>query len=295
MLFQAAIPLLLRSYAWTAERLLLNPLLFAVLTGVFLLERRMPANRHQGLVSKGFWQDGFWFLGDGVLWMGALTLVGEAVRSGYDRHLSFLNIDVALRLPTFARIAFALLLIDFLDWARHYLKHRIWWLWIFHAVHHSQREMNLFTDFRVHVAERLINILLVFIPLRMFHVTTPTDYYIALVLGWYRVIYHANLRTNYGPLKYFLVTPQFHRVHHSVESAHVDTNFGVLFTVWDRLFGTHWTNYDDYPATGIDDSRFPFEQARGGAAVVGNWVAQTIYPFVELVRHARPRRGDASS
>src|SRR5437764_1317191 len=106
--------------------------------------------------------------------------------------------------------AVAVLLIDLLDWARHYAKHRIWWLWIFHAVHHSQREMNLFTDFRVHVVERMINMLLVFIPLRMLQVATPTDFYIAVGLGWYRTLYHANIRTNYGPLKYFMVTPQFH-------------------------------------------------------------------------------------
>lgn len=156
-----------------------------------------------------------------------------------------------------------------------------------HAVHHSQRELNLFTDFRVHVCERAINSIFVFIPLFMFQVSMPTDYYIALILGWYRTIYHANIRTNYGPLKYILVTPQFHRLHHSIERRHANSNFGVHFTIWDRLFGTHWNSYDQYPDTGIDDGRFPFEQRSRGIAVVRNWMAQTAYPFVELFRRAR--------
>ncbi len=286
-IYRLVVPDPLRPYVWAAERLLLNPLLYAVIAAVFVFEWLRPANRQQKLLSRGFVQDVFWFVGDGILWIGALAFVGEALRAFYDAYLSFLTIGSLLHAPQAVRIVIAILFIDFLDWGRHYLKHRVWWLWAFHAVHHSQTEMNLFTDFRVHVLERVINNIFVFIPLFMFQVAMPTDYYIALGLGWYRMIYHANIRTSYGLLKYVMVTPQFHRVHHSRESAHLDVNFGVTFTFWDRLFGTHWSDYDQYPQTGIEDGRFPFEQHAGNGSIIRNWLAQTSYPFVVLSSRVR--------
>jgi sterol desaturase/sphingolipid hydroxylase (fatty acid hydroxylase superfamily) len=286
-LYHATAPLWFRASIWEAEATLSNPLLYVVLAGVLFLEWRMPAVRQQRPLSTGLCQDFFWFLGDRIIWLGALALTSHSIRLFYQAHLSFLTVDIVHHLPRAVRIVFALLLFDFFDWGRHYLKHKTWWLWAFHSVHHSQREMNIFTDARVHVLERAINMALLFIPLSMFQVGVPTDFYIAIGLTWYRMIYHANIRTNFGPLKYVLVTPQFHRIHHSSDLRHADTNFGVIFTFWDRLFGTHWDDHDEYPRTGITDDRFPFEQS-SKFAVLGNWVRQTAYPLFALFRHVRP-------
>ncbi len=149
--------------------------------------------------------------------------------------------------------------------------------------------MNFFTDFRVHGLERALNLMLLVVPLSMFQVGAPTDFYIAIALNWYRAVYHANIRTNFGLLKYVLVTPQFHRVHHSGEPQHADMNFGLMFTFWDRLFGTHWDDYEEYPRTGIADGRFPFEQS-SKSTVIGNWVSQTAYPLLALFREAAAAR-----
>jgi sterol desaturase/sphingolipid hydroxylase (fatty acid hydroxylase superfamily) len=150
--------------------------------------------------------------------------------------------------------------------------------------------MNVFTNFRVHAVEGAINLILLFIPLSVFRVGIPTDFYIAILLEWYRMVYHANIRTNYGPLKHILVTPQFHRIHHSNERRHADANFGVIFTFWDRLFGTHWNNYDEYPSTGVDDEGFPLEQSAGRVSGVASvWAKQTAYPVIALFRRAARR------
>ena len=62
---------------------------------------------------------------------------------------------------------------------------------------------------------------------------------------------HSNLRLNLGPLKHALVSPQYHRVHHSGDSAQFNCNYADRFVLWDHLLGTAYTNYGSYPATGI--------------------------------------------
>jgi sterol desaturase/sphingolipid hydroxylase (fatty acid hydroxylase superfamily) len=290
--FYASIaPHWLRSYVWNAEAVFLDPMLYLVVAGAMLLEWRIPATSRQRRLSVGFWQDVFWFVTNRIIWVGALALLGHGTRLFYDRYLQFLTLEFLSHLPHAVRIVLAILIFDFLDWVRHYVKHKIWWLWAFHAVHHSQREMSLFTDARVHVLEGAINLVLFFIPLSMLKVGIPTDFYIAVVLDWYRMMYHANIRTNYGLLKYILVTPQSHRVHHSNEQQHADMNFGVIFTFWDRLFRTHCNNYDHYPSTGIQDESFPFEQScRSIGGIAGVWVRQTMYPVLVICRRASTTR-----
>ena len=283
-IYLAFMPNWARELVWTAERLFASPVLYVVIAAALFLEWRMPARQHQRLITRGLWQDFFWFLTNRILWVGAVAMLGQATRAFYHAHLEFLTWDVTIQLPLAARIVLSILVFDFLDWVRHYVKHRVPWLWVFHAVHHSQREMNLFTEFRVHVVERVVNVILLFIPLSMFHVGIPADFYIALVLNWYQALYHANIRTNYGPLKYILVTPQSHRLHHSDQREHVDMNFGVIFTFWDRLFGTRWPDYDDYPSTGINDAKFPNEQSNGVTGIFGTWARQLAYPVEALYR-----------
>ena len=108
--------------------------------------------------------------------------------------------------------------------------------------------------------------------------------WLAFLASWYTHVYHANLRTNYGPLKHILVTPQSHRIHHSIEPRHQNKNFGVLFTVWDRFFGTLYTNYEEYPETGVDEAQFPLERRSSPLALVHTYVAQWCYPFRLLAR-----------
>jgi sterol desaturase/sphingolipid hydroxylase (fatty acid hydroxylase superfamily) len=88
-------------------------------------------------------------------------------------------------------------------------------------------------------------------------------------------------------LRYVLVTPQSHRVHHSIEPEHQDKNFGAILSIWDHLFGTQYRKYDEYPDTGITDNSFPHEDSfRPGRAAV-TMTGQLIYPFRLLARYLR--------
>ncbi len=158
-------------------------------------------------------------------------------------------------------------------------------------IHHSQRQMNLFTDGRVHMVEYLVAQAIICLPLFMLNLTPFAIFWVGVATSWYTRIYHANLRTNFGPLKYLLVTPQSHRIHHSLQSRHWDKNFGVIFSVWDRLFGTLYANYDEYPETGLEDERFPMEQAVKGVASAWSFPAQLWFPFATILRRLRPEPG----
>jgi sterol desaturase/sphingolipid hydroxylase (fatty acid hydroxylase superfamily) len=81
-----------------------------------------------------------------------------------------------------------------------------------------------------------------------------------------------------------LVTPQSHRVHHSVESEHRDQNFGAIFSIWDFMLGTQCRTFTVYPETGIADAAFPGEQKMGLRSLILTPLAQLLYPFSVMVR-----------
>ncbi|MEK8050831.1 sterol desaturase family protein [Ideonella sp. DXS22W] len=140
-----------------------------------------------------------------------------------------------------------LLLFDFVDYGYHRIQHGLNWWWQLHAVHHSQRQMTMWTDNRNHLLDDLLRDG-VFV-LLAFAVGVPPGQFIALVAVTQLVesLSHANVRLGFGPvLGRLIVGPDYHRRHHAIglghESAGAGTlggcNFAVLFPVWDIVFGT---------------------------------------------------------
>src|SRR5262249_49555733 len=152
------------------------------------------------------------------------------------------------------------------------------------AVHHSQRELNFFTDFRYHALEYLVRSTVLVIPFLLLKIDTPTILVFAVLQRWHTRFYHGNIRTNLGPLRYLLVTPQSHRIHHSIESRHFNKTFGSIFSIWDYLFGTQHRGYDEYPRTGIADQNFPLEVSKAPLHVLLTPAVQHLYPLQKLVR-----------
>ena len=79
-----------------------------------------------------------------------------------------------------------------------------------------------------------------------------------------------------------LCYPQYHRIHHSIEPRHQDKNFGVLLTVWDRLFGTMNRNYDEYPATGVIGLEFDPPRRFAPLAWLRDFLRMFLHPFRAL-------------
>ena len=229
-----------------------------------LLERLMPAEKNRKIFSAGFRQDLVWFLYEpflNVLVVGTYVTVLEKLHTLYFPQWTFYGLT---QTPAWVRIVLGLLIVDLGYWLQHRINHAVPFLWRLHALHHSQTELNFFSDFRYHPLEYIVRQTFVSVPFIFLQIDPPVIVAVAIFKDWYSRFYHGNIRTNLGPLRFVLVTPQSHRVHHSVEQSHHDKNFGAIFSIWDHLFGTQWKDYSIYPPTGLADDKF---QVNGKGAV----------------------------
>jgi len=271
-----------RFYHELVTEIVLNPWFYGVITAVYVLEKAVPG-RSQPLVGRGTVTDLIWV----PFYLACVSFILPAylvfLHSIYLSHFSFLTIEAFHHWPWTVRIVVALMAQDFLVYLTHVIRHKVKPLWRFHAVHHSQKDISFFTNYRVHPVDDMILYTIGFIP---YFAIVPSPVSIALIVwlqNWHTQICHSNIRTNFGPLKYVFVTPQSHRVHHSAEARHQDRNFARTFCIWDQLFGTQYWDFNDYPATGIDDETFPFEQQqRGRLGAVNAFFLQLVYPFRKI-------------
>ena len=147
----------------------------------------------------------------------------------------------SLGLPSPMRVVIAVIVLDALAYAQHRLLHRVDVLWRFHAVHHSDPDLDVTTTFRHHPVEAIFNGALIggvvlaigFSPAEI-AIYTWVSFVVELVA-------HANLAlpSRIGAiLGRLIVTPEFHHLHHSRTNAEANANFGQAFSIWDTLLGT---------------------------------------------------------
>jgi sterol desaturase/sphingolipid hydroxylase (fatty acid hydroxylase superfamily) len=141
--------------------------------------------------------------------------------------------------PEVVVVAAILLGIDAMNWAAHVANHRSAALWRFHALHHSQEDMSVFTTFRTHPLSHA-SYLLALLPALVLDASGTVPAAGVIVYGCLVTLPHANLRWSFGPLGRVFVTPAYHRLHHAsgpVEGRRV-ANFGFVLVCWDRLAGS---------------------------------------------------------
>ena len=163
-----------------------------------------------------------------------------------------------------------LLLFDLVDYGYHRLQHGVGWWWQLHALHHSQRQMTLWSDNRNHLLDDLLRDS-VFVLLALLVGVAPGQFVaIVAITQLVESLSHANVRLGFGPLRWLLVSPQFHRLHHGVGLGHESAgrgslgghNFAVLFPVWDLLFRSARFDAAVLP-TGIRDQLDGRDYGRG--------------------------------
>ncbi|MDO9075311.1 MAG: sterol desaturase family protein [Rubrivivax sp.] len=169
-----------------------------------------------------------------------------------------------------AWVSFVLYLVffDAVHYGLHRAQHRFGWWWQLHALHHSQRQMTMWSDNRNHLLDDLlVDSAVVFVALGVG--IGPAQFVgVVAVTQLLESLSHANLRTGFGPLLgRVFVSPRFHRHHHAIaEWQGTGTpdghNFSVLFPLWDMLFGT--ARFDGrYAPTGVPDQLQGREYGRG--------------------------------
>jgi sterol desaturase/sphingolipid hydroxylase (fatty acid hydroxylase superfamily) len=147
-----------------------------------------------------------------------------------------------LALPPIALFACGFVLADLFDYGFHRLLHRWRWLWLVHSVHHSDAQLDASTGVRFHPAEVVLETVLKTALFLGLGIPLWVEGARAVVLNPLNLAQHANVeypRWIERCLSWLLVTPDMHRVHHSAEPRETNSNFGAVFSFWDRLFGTY--------------------------------------------------------
>lgn len=173
---------------------------------------------------------------------------------------------------------------DFFFYWCHRAEHR--WLWRFHAVHHSIRDMNTVNAFH-HITEPLFQAVMILLPASLIANDTGIVAPLMIVLLHFQAsLIHSPVKLHLGPLGALIVDNRFHRIHHSLEERHFDKNFGAFTTIWDHLFGSaHVPAKNEWPAVGLAE----IDQPRG----VGAWLTLPWrYGRQEEVVHAATQRRD---
>jgi len=141
-------------------------------------------------------------------------------------------------LPYPAALFLIVLVADLVQYATHRAYHEVPTLWRLHAVHHSVKSMDWLAGSRQHVLELLITRTLVLAPIFVLGFDKDViDTYIVIV-GFQAVFNHANVSVRLGPLRYLVVTPNFHHWHHAQDDEAIDRNYAAHFAFIDYLFGT---------------------------------------------------------
>lgn len=169
-----------------------------------------------------------------LLWIPFLVVLRQLLRAfGLEGLTTGLS-----RMPPFAQMLTSFVILDFIGYWKHRLLHASGLLWRIHSVHHSQRELNPLTLYRVHFLELHLMSALTFFTAQLLGLRTTTWLPFVVVLEILSLLQHSGRGWSYGPLDRILVSPGFHRVHHSIAVEHHDSNFGMILSIWDYLFGT---------------------------------------------------------
>jgi sterol desaturase/sphingolipid hydroxylase (fatty acid hydroxylase superfamily) len=167
-------------------------------------------------------------------------LFGWAAKDGVQAWVRDLPFPIALFL--------IVLVADLVQYWTHRAYHEVPLLWRLHAVHHSVKSMDWLAGSRQHILELILTRTLVLAPIFVFGFSKNViDAYIVIV-GFQAVFNHANVSVRLGPLRYLIVTPNFHHWHHSQDTEAIDKNYAAHFAFLDHLFGTAVQSDREWPS-----------------------------------------------
>jgi len=190
--------------------------------------------------------------------------------------------------PRWFEIGLAVVALDFIIYWQHQVFHYVPILWRFHMMHHSDLDLDVSSGVRFHPVEIIISTGVKALSVLLLGVAPLAVVIFEIVLNSTALFNHSNVRMPLGldrVLRWFVVTPDMHRIHHSVDVRETNSNYGFNVPWWDRLFGT----YCGEPALGQTGMKIGLEHL--GPPVCLNLFMMLQFPFVTtLGRYAsRPQ------
>jgi sterol desaturase/sphingolipid hydroxylase (fatty acid hydroxylase superfamily) len=260
------------SFADSGKWFLICMALFIPLAWLF------PGKSSQPLFRRDMISDSlYWFIGPILYLPIYVYIVTLLLNNLYSTHSANLLIQSGLppinHLPIWFQACLMLLATDFLQYWMHRLFHNSG-LWKFHAIHHSSEHVDWLSSARFHP----VNIILYSTSMNAivfmlgFSPTAFGELFLFNVI--YSPLVHANLNWNYGPFRYILASPVFHRWHHTMPEEGGNKNFAPTFPFIDLMFGTF------YMPKGVQPTNFGAPHDN----ISGNLFNQLAYPFRKQIK-----------
>lgn len=212
-----------------------------------VLEMVIPRDRRR--LNRATWLSGTYLLFAGKTGIYALVIVPLFRQGWLYLNLPSLHLDRKLPFPVYSVVS--VLVVTFLAYWAHRWMHEVPALWHIHKIHHAVVNVNWSSVYQRHFLETLLHEPL--FVLAALALGTELVAPFGIVLRFIDVLGHSNIDFDFGRLNYFLSTPQVHKIHHSAQPEHFNTNYGNTFMVWDHLFGT-FCNDRENPRTGVDEA-----------------------------------------
>lgn len=257
-----------------------NLLLLAI---VFIPLERLLEMHPQKVFRKHLLNDLIYFLfnrifiyaGLAVLLAGtgmiALWIIPQAVR------------DAVASQPHWLQTIEAIIVADIGFYAAHRMFHTFPWLWQFHAVHHSIEELDWLAGSRVHPVDQVVTKGMSILPLIALGFSGEAILIFSMIYFWHSVLLHANVRLNFGPLRWLIASPEFHHWHHANQPEAYNKNYAGQLSFLDKLFGTMHMPGGLPEKYGVDDP------------VPDTYIAHLIYPFKRQRELAKERERPAGA
>ena len=247
---------------------------------VWALEIAFPWRKEQSIFRRDFWLD--------VLYMFFNFFIFSIVISGFYKILKLLFSEFNITTKSIAlldithwapwlQLSVFFIILDFVQWFTHVLLHKYSFLWQFHKVHHSVKEMGFAAHLRYHWMENIF-----YKPLKTFGVMIiggfePEQAYIihfmTIAIGHFN---HANIKITWGIFKYILNNPVMHLYHHAnvIPKGRNGINYGISLSLWDYIFKTNYIpedsgtveigfkGVDKFPRNFLDQSLYGFRKGQ---------------------------------
>jgi len=256
--------------------------LIVISIAVWGLEILFPWRKNQPIIRKDFWLDAFYmFFNFFLLNLIVLIALSNTAAALFNDILSFSNITISdfqildlNSLPYFLRLFLFFIVVDFTQWCTHRLLHTYEFLWNFHKVHHSVKQMGFAAHLRYHWMEPVVYNSMKYIPLAIIGGFSANDvaiiHFFNITIGH---LNHANINVDYGFLKYIFNNPKMHIWHHVKtlpEDRKNGVNYGITLSIWDYIFKTNYI-----PHSG-KDIEIGFE---GDENFPKDFIGQELYPL----------------
>jgi sterol desaturase/sphingolipid hydroxylase (fatty acid hydroxylase superfamily) len=252
--------------------------LFFILTIVFgILEHFWPSIPNQPKLRRGLGIDTFyWFftpmvsqvlvmIAAAIVLLPFYLLLGRSI----DVNSILTGYGPVAQLPLWLQGLIVIIIGDFIGYWTHRLNHTNSFLWNFHAVHHSAEIVDWLTAVRIHPFNDLFSKGLKAIPILLLGFSPIAVELYTPVLSSYIALIHANVPWAYGPFRYAIASPAFHRWHHEMDRKAWGKNYAGLFPIYDLLFGTFYLPHGQQPK----------EFGIYGETMTENFIGQMLYPF----------------